>query len=172
MKKVILISILILSVVLISGCAGKGILVMQITDQPKLNIEKAEVTISKVQVHMAGAGEEENATTQAGWYTVVDEAKMFDLVAIKDVKEFLGSAVLDAGKYTQIRLNVDKALVTIDGMQYDLKIPSKTVKLTKPFDIIANQTTTLTLDFDADKSIHSAGKDKYIMRPTIKIIQE
>ncbi len=67
---------------------------------------------------------------------------------------------------------MDKALVTIDGTEHDLKIPSKKIKLIKPFDITANQTTTITLDFDAQKSIHAAGKDKYIMRPTIKVIQE
>jgi len=62
--------------------------------------------------------------------------------------------------------------VTIDGTEYDLTIPSKTVKLVKPFNIVENQTTTLTLDFIANESIKSAGKDKYVMNPTIKVIQE
>ncbi len=171
MKKAILIGVLILGVILISGCAkNTGVLVMQITDQPKLNIEKALITISNVGVHLAGPDEEENTTTMAGWFTVVSEAKTFDLVAIKDIKEFLGSAELTAGKYTQIRLNMDKALVTIDGIEYDLAIPSKTAKLIKPFDIEVNKTTTLTLDFDAEKSVVERGKTgKYNLKPTIKI---
>ena len=164
--------------VALTGCAfqpgtGTGTLVMQITDAPpELNIEKAEVTISQVQVHLAGAGEEENATTEAGWFTIVEEPQTFDLIAIKDVKEFLGTAELTAGKYTQIRLSVDSAVVTIDGVEDNLKIPSGKIKLIQPFTIVANQTTTLTLDFDADKSIHATGSGKYIMRPTIKVIQE
>ena len=66
----------------------------------------------------------------------------------------------------------DKALVTINGTEYNLTIPSKTIKLIKGFNIDVNKTTTLTLDFDAQKSIHSSAKDKYIMRPTIKVIQD
>ena len=168
MKKAVLIGLLILGIFLVSGCAkNTGILVMQITDQPKLNIEKALVTVSNVEVHLAGV---DNAT-EAGWFTVVSEAKTFDLVAIKDIKEFLGSAELTAGKYTQIRLNVNKAIVTIDGIEYDLEVPSEKIKLIKPFDIEVNKTTILTLDFDAQKSIHAAG-DKYIMKPTITVMQE
>lgn len=143
-----------------------GTLLMQITDAPpELNITKALVNISDVEVHLAGADEE-------GWFTVVEEAKIFDLIAIENVTEFLGTEELSVGKYTQIRLNINEALVTINGTEYDLTIPSKTIKLVKSFNIEPNETTTLTLDFDAQESIHSAGVDKYIMRPTIKVIQE
>ncbi len=173
-KKQILLLILTLIALALFGCAPRaqtGTLVLQITDAPaELNIEKALVTISGVRVHLAGE-EGENAT-EGGWLSVVEQSQTFDLIQIKDVKEFLGTAELSAGKYTQIRLSVDKALVTIDGQESELTIPSKEVKLVKPFDVIANQNTTLTLDFDAQESIHSAGKDKYVMRPTIKVIQE
>ncbi len=175
MKSNLLIAILVLGTVGLSGCVQSetGTLVMQMTDAPTdLNIEKALVTISNVEVHLAGANEDVNATNETGWFTVVKEERTFDLVKIKDVKELIGKSDLKAGKYTQIRLNVNKALVTIDGTEYDLTIPSKTIKLVKPFNIVENQTTTLTLDFDAKESIKSAGKDKYVMNPTIKVIQE
>lgn len=176
MKKTILFVTLVLTLIVITSCAPTsktGALVLQITDKPgELNIEKAEVTISNVEVHLAKADEEDNTTTEESWFAVVEEAQTFDLIAIKDVKEFLGSAVLDPGKYTQIRLNVDQALVTINGTEYDLETPSDKIKLIKPFTIVVNQTTTLTLDFDAQESIHSTGNDKYIMQPTIKVIQE
>ena len=175
MKNNFVIAVLVLGIAGLSGCvqSNTGTLNMQITDAPAgLNIEKALVTISDVEVHLAGAGEDANATNETGWSTVVKGEKTFDLVKIKDVKEFLGSSELKAGKYTQVRLNVNKALVTINGTEHDLTIPSKTIKLVKPFDIVANQTTTLTLDFDANESVKSAGKDKYVMTPTIKVIQE
>ena len=181
MRKAILVLALIIGVCFLAGCAqkeGTGTLNMQITDAPAdLDIEKAVVTISNVQVHYAGTepeetNETENTTeSESGWFDVVSESKTYDLVAIKDVKEFLGSAELKAGKYTQVRLSIDKAVVTIDGTEYDLTVPSEKLKLTKGFNIVANQTTTLTLDFDAQESIVSAG-DKYNLKPTIKIIQE
>lgn len=170
MKTKLLLAILLVIPIAVSGCTtttGTGNLVLQITDKPDLNIEKADVTLSNVQVHVAGAGNE------SGWITVVEEPKTFDLVAIKDVKTFLGEEDLAVGMYTQIRLDVDKALVTINGTEYNLTIPSKTVKLVRSFRIEENTTTTLTLDFDAEQSIHSTGvSDQYIMRPTITVIQE
>lgn len=177
MKNTLLIAVLVIGIVAVSGCVKSqnetGTLVMKITDAPTdLNIGKALVTISNVEVHLAGANEDANATNETGWFTVVKEEKTFDLIKIKDVKELVGNSELPAGKYTQVRLNVDKALVTIDGIEYDLTIPSKTVKLIKPFDIVQNQTTTLTLDFNANESIKSTGKDKYVMNPTIKVTQE
>ncbi len=175
MKSNLLIAILVLGTVGLSGCVQSetGTLVVQITDAPAdLNVEKAIVTISNVEVHLAGANEDANATNETGWFTVVKGEKTFDLIKIKDVNELIGTSDLKAGKYTQVRLNVDKALVSINGTEYDLTIPSKTVKLIKPFNIVENQTTTLTLDFDANESIKSAGKDKYVMNPTIKVIQE
>lgn len=175
MKNIFLIAILVIGIVGLSGCvqSDTGKLVMQITDAPaNLNIEKALVTISNVEVHLAGANEDVNSTNETGWFTVVKEEKTIDLIKIKDVKELLGKSDLKAGKYTQVRLNIDKALVTIGGTEYDLTMPSKTVKLIKPFDIVEGKTTTLTLDFDANESIKSTGKDKYVMNPTIKVMQE
>jgi hypothetical protein len=157
---------------MLSGCIqqGSGTLVLQITDAPgDLNITEALVTMSQVRVHYAGI--DENGTL-GEWINVVNETQTFDLIALQDVKELFGTVDLNAGWYTQIRLHVDKALVTIDGIQYDLEIPSKTVKLIRPFRVLDGQTTTLTLDFDVQKSVHVTGSDKYIFESTIKVIQE
>ncbi len=177
-KNTMIAALLLVSIVALSGCTGgeggsTGTLTMKITDAPpKLNIEKAVVTLSKIQVHKAGGADEDpNATMEAGWHTVVEESKTFDLIEIKGVKEMLGTADLEAGKYTQVRLSLDSAKVTIDGTEHDLNVPSDKLKLTKGFDIVADQETVLTLDFDAAESIHAAG-DKYQLKPTIKIIQE
>jgi len=172
MKKILIGFIIVL--VVIAGLAyfltrqGSGSLILQITDAPSdLNISKALVTISKVQVHASG-----DNTTEAEWITIVDNAQTFDLIAIKDVKTFLGSTNLSEGKYTQIRLSVDSAAVTINGIDQTLEIPSKVVKLIHPFTISADKDVILTLDFNAQESIRSTGKDKYIMNPTIKVLVE
>jgi hypothetical protein len=148
---------------------GTGTLVMQLTDAPGLNITEALVDISQVAVHYGGINQND---TNGTWITVVNETQTFDLIELQDATEVLGEEDLTAGWYTQIRLYVDNALVTIDGVQYDLKISSKNVKLITPFLVQDNQTLTLTLDFDVNKSVHETGNGKYIMRPTIKVIQE
>lgn len=147
---------------------GTGSLVMKLTDAPpELNITEALVTISQVNVHYAGIND-----TNGTWITVVNESQTFDLIQTQNATEFLGEINLPVGWYTQIRLFVDSALVTIDGIQHDLKIPSNKVKLITPFLVQDNETLILTLDFDVQKSVHETGNGKYIMKPTIKVIQE
>ena len=159
-----------LLVVTVSGCtapeANTGKLVLQITDKPNLDIEKADVTITNVQVHVPSSGENDSAE----WITIEEGPLTFDLIQIQDVEAYLGEKQLPVGRYTQIRMDVVNALVTVNGTVHNLTIPSKTVKLVKSFEIKAGETTTLTLDFDAQESIHESGKDRYIMRPTIKVI--
>jgi hypothetical protein len=169
MKYILLLGMLLL----LAGCQQQntGTLVMKLTDAPAgADITAATVTISNVQVHMAAADEEENATSDS-WETVVSGPVTYDLLQLKDAAVVLGNETLKAGKYTQIRLTVDKAIVTVNGEEQELTIPSKTVKLVRPFTIVANETTTLTLDFDAMESIKQAG-DKYVLQPTIKVTQE
>ncbi|UCC91902.1 MAG: DUF4382 domain-containing protein [Candidatus Aenigmatarchaeota archaeon] len=177
MKARISLLILLILGILASGCTttlgpgeGTGYLILQITDKPSLGIEKVEVTISRIQVHKVPEGNESGET---GWITVANGPHTLDLVAIKDIKEILGKDALAAGIYTQIRLDIESAKVTIDGTEHDLSIPHKTVMLVRSFEIVEMETTILTLDFDAERSVHLAGASgEYIMKPTIRIIQE
>lgn len=120
--------------------------------------------------------DDDDDSSTAGWYTIVEESQTFDLIALQDVTDVLGEEELTAGKYTQIRLTVEKAEITINNSGeievHNLTIPSNKVKLVKSFWIYEDEATVLTLDFDVYESVHKAGKDKYIMRPTIKVIQE
>ncbi len=122
-----------------------------------------------------GEIEEELNNSGAGWYTIVNESQVFDLIALQNVTDVLGEKELSVGKYTQIRLNVDQAEITINNSGeievFDMQIPSKTVKLVKAFWINENVTTELTLDFDIYESVHQTGNNKFIMRPTIKVIE-
>ncbi len=174
MKKplAILGAVMLIFVGLLSGCIteGQGMLVLKITDAPSdLNISEALVTISSIEVHQAVGGDN---NTSASWFIIVEEAQTFDLISLINVTDVLGSEELSAGVYTQIRLHVDQALVTIDGVQHNLTIPSKTIKLVSGFQILENVTTTLILDFDIHESIHETGNGKYILQPTIRVIEE
>ena len=169
--EIIVVGILLIGVSFFSGCIeqpqGQGTLELKITDKPdELNITAAWINISTIQVHKSA-----NNTT-AGWITIIEDARDFDLIQLRDVIELLGRENLTVGNYTQIRLNVNKANVTIDDVVYNLTIPSKTIKLIKPFNITEGMTTTLILDFDVNESIHETGNDKYMFKPTIKVIQE
>ena len=148
----------------------KGVYVVNltVTDEDGNGVIDWYVTSAKI--------EDDDDGSEAGWLTIIEESQTFDLIALQDVKEELGLNDLIIGKYTQIRLTVEKANITInnDGEieVHDLKIPSKKVKLIKPFWIYEDDTTVLTLDFDVYESVHKTGDDKYIMKPTIKVIEE
>jgi hypothetical protein len=167
-------TILIIGITAFSGCLtqGQGILVIYITDAPgDLNISEALITITHIEVHFTADGSADN-NSSAGWKNITKEIMTFDLIKLQNIKEFLGREVLEQGRYNQIRLFVDSAYVTINGIEYTLKIPSGVIKVVNNFEIKRRYTTSLTLDFDIQKSIISLGQNKYILQPTIKVIKE
>ena len=151
-KELIVIGLLIISTSFLSGCVSQrtGTLTLQLTDAPDLNITALYVNITKVEVHRSAAGN----LTNASWEVVVNESQIFNLTALENATDVLGSQELQVGMYTQLRLYISEANVTIDGEVYELEIPSETIKLVSGFFVLPDQTTTLTLDFDAKESVH------------------
>lgn len=121
---------------------------------------------------------DEDNKSNAGWYTIVNESQTFDLMVLQNLTDILGEKNLSVGKYTQIRLTVENAVITINDSDsgeievHDLIIPSNNVKMTKSFWIYSGETTVLILDFDIYKSVHITGNNKFILKPTIKVIQK
>ena len=148
-----------------------GQLTLQITDAPE-DFENVFVTITEVRVHRGVEENVENEAPSENWITVTDNTQTYDLLALENVKKFLGSTELETGVYTQIRLELEDASLVVNGEEHSLTVPSGSVKLVRSFEIEDNQTTTLTLDFDVEKSVHSTGQGRYIMRPTIRVISE
>lgn len=142
------------------------------------------LTVKSIQVHQSGTNDTDENITAAGWITVFNGTKTFDLVEYsEDVIALLGEKELDPGKYTQIRLyisEVDVKLYNFDmaiwNKTYDAKVPSKVLKLIHPFTIEENKTLVLTLDFDVFKSFckgilcrRSGGpSDWWVFKPVLK----
>ena len=174
MKKfIIIIIIIILGTSPFCGCIkkGNGILMIMIKDKPpELNISKALVTITSVSVHRTGLGNNEEDDLSKGWIIIQNESQTFDLIKLQHITDVLTEVNLDVGIYSKIRLYVDKAIITIDGVDYDLNIPSKKVKINSNFLIFEEEKTTVLLDFDIQQSVHKTGNDKFILQPHIKLI--
>src|SRR3989344_7441446 len=177
-KKGILLAVIATAVIVVAivvFSSGKtGTINLYLTDAPPgVNITSVIVTLSDIQVHYAGsnsANVSENNTLESGWKTVVTGPVTYDLLTVKDAIAFLGSTEVQAGKYTQIRLNVESAKVTIDGQEQNLTISSGTIKIVRSFDVVAGEEIKLTLDFDAEDSIVVQGNNMYRMHPTIKLL--
>lgn len=168
-----------------------GTLKVYVTDAPpREEVTSIMVTVSEIQVHKAVAEQEkdqqqsgtENQTqeqeqqqTQLGegeWLTIKlsDNTITFDLLEIKGVERFVGTSEVEEGKYTQVRLVIDKVQVKLgSGDLQDATLPSNELKIVHPFDIVGGETTALVLDFEADKMVTVTGANKIIVKPVIKL---
>ncbi|MHB8744467.1 MAG: DUF4382 domain-containing protein [Sulfuricaulis sp.] len=90
----------------------------------------------------------------------------------------LDNYTLPAGHYDWIRLMVDtggslNSYVVDASGDHELKIPSSDetgLKLNRGFDVAQGGDADFTLDFDLRKSIHVAGSDDYMLRPTLRMV--
>ncbi len=141
-------------------------------------VEAITVTFSRVEVHSsANAGDND-----AGWLEVLDSSnsvaeRTFDLLLVASGNfEVLGLTTLAAGTYQQIRIVIEKATITINGVNSPLSISSGAqtgLKLNHNFTIVDGQETNLTLDFDAEQSVKEqpAGSGNFSMKPVIGVVQ-
>jgi hypothetical protein len=141
-----------------------GTLDVRVTDQPDPDITAIVITAEKVQVHKAGGDDE------GGWITVVEGEFSFDLLKVISKEESIGVGELEPGMYTQTRITVLDVQVTKGGEQLTAEVPSGELKLVGPLEVIAGETTILTLDFNAERSIVEAGGRRLIFRPTVKLL--
>jgi hypothetical protein len=125
--------------------------------------------VTEVSAHASSA-----ADSTSGWTVLSDSSRTYDLLTLTNgLSQVIGDRMLSPGHYTQIRLKLGAgSTVVIDGQTYPLTVPSGLqtgLKLNHPFDIQANTLYSLTLDFDAARSIHLAGSD-YVLSPVIRLI--
>ena len=205
------IGILTAILVLVTGCNSgstslktsttAGRLIVNITDAPSSpEIQEVWLTITGLQVHMAGSGDseeeqeqEENASEtenqeenknqnedNGGWIRLplvddggnsVNELE-FNLLEFFDGSQAkLSIADLDAGKYTQLRMDVELVelkVKDVTGLQV-AKLPSNVLKFNHPFEIVNGGDTVLLFDFDALKSVVYTGSQTYIFKPVVNI---
>lgn len=173
MLRIIVLTGALLGFLFLAGCdifspnQGTGEIRMYLVDSPAA-FEKVNIVIEKVEIHRSGDD------TTKGWIVINSTPQTHDLLKLRNgATAVLGSSKLDVGKYTQIRLIIGQGSnVIVGGMQHSLIIPSGSqtgLKLIHPFDIEEGQLYELTLDFDAERSIHMSG-NTYMLKPTIRVM--
>ncbi|MDM5270654.1 DUF4382 domain-containing protein [Sulfurovum sp. zt1-1] len=164
---------------LLSGCGGgststtTGIASMSLTDAPTddENVKSVFVTFTGLRYQYADSNE--------SWQDVdFNESRTIDLLTLQDGNStMLNEVELPAGEIAHVRFKLDTSncyIEFVDG--------SPTAKLTVPsgdqtgykaiggFTIPAGGVVNITADFDVRKSVASTGNGKYMLKPTIKII--
>ncbi len=140
-----------------------GTLDVRVTDAPNAAITEILVMAQDVEIHSADAAED-------SWTTVIPGEFQFDLLKVVSQEQSLGIGELGEGRYTQIRMTVGEVLITRDGEQLTAVVPSGELKVVRPLDIVAGETTIVTFDFDAERSVIETGANRVMFRPTVKLL--
>ncbi len=163
-------------------------------------ITALKITVTKVEVHIAYQGtpgdQGDKPSTTPGqnghptvspsqqgqavdhWETLnIVNPTTVDLVQLAKTNSLstLGLTNLAAGKYTEVRLYVKSATATVsNGSPVNLTIHGKDniVRVVQPFTIAANQTTKLTMDFDAQHSVVQANGQWFLKPVVAHLIQD
>ncbi len=146
--------------------AGQGRVVFAVTDQGSLpQIDVVTFSVDKIEVHSATEAEE------SGWTTVSTEKKSYNLLFLKQQGQLgiLADVKLNDGIYNGIRLHVSEVFVTGGGTTKSAKLPSDVIKIGGKLVVKTNTTSMVTVDVDAEHSLHMTGKGDYIFTPVLKL---
>lgn len=142
---------------------NNGTIQVYVTDAPPKGVTAIEIEASNFEAHMSGTDDDQ-------WVTLLADPPIFDLVKAIGVNFLLGTADIAAGKYTQVRLDITSVTVTLDGKQVQATVPGDKLKLVGVITIEEGKTTSISLDFDAEKSIVLAGQEKVSLKPVVKLV--
>lgn len=103
---------------------------------------------------------------------IASEIGLVDLLELQTTTELLAVVNLEPGAYTFIQVDLDQDrsnVVEIDsGLEQPLQIPSEEIKVVGGgFEVFPGDTTRLTLDFDANRSLLELGNGDWLLEPLI-----
>jgi len=155
-----------------SDGSGTGIIQVNLTDAPidLTTVEKVEVTITDVIVYPGD--DDDMPSVNGGPIVLLTHPETFNLLTLTDgATTLLASGEVLAGDYNRIRLEVTEATLTYkDSTEaVPLKIESGKVDIPIRFHVGEDETTALTLDFDAGASVqvNETASDTLILRPVV-----
>ena len=153
---------------------GTGTVEVGVTDAPVDNAEAVIIHFIEATLH----GPDGNTTVPVYDPVTGDPGRSIDLLQYQGgMWTGLFTDIVSAGHYSWIRLTLDlsQSYIQINGLQYELRCTScqnNGYRLNRSFNVAADATLTLMLDFDLRKSITdpSSGPE-YILRPTLRLVE-
>ena len=158
-----------------------GTLTVMLKDSPFSDAKSLLVTFSEVSVHQA-----EGEWTKLPFAAAGATSRTCDLKKLQTAQDILGTGPLAAGRYTMLRVIVTSAALYFEnaatgepcattiaapaGRSANIEIPSGEVRFNRNFELTANNTSMILLDFDGDRSVQETGNGRYTMSPVIGIV--
>ena len=174
-----------------ASTGSTGTLSLQVTDAAVDNAEHVYVQFHGLELQAAGGKRTTLYYCQDpmdSTKTIVTDSpcttppapKQLDLLALNGSnlpESLLKNFTLPSGHYVWLRLMVDtgpmESYIVVGGTPYDLTIPSGAetgLKVNRGFDVPAGGHADFTIDFDLRKSVHVTGNGKYMLRPTLRMV--
>lgn len=170
MKKIL--GLILLSVIWLacSNADKTARLDVRLTDAPG-DYEEVNIDIQSVEVHNS------DGNSSDGWKTLDVEKGVYNILELSNgLDTLLATAELPAGRISQIRLILGtNNSVKIGGITKALSTPSAQqsgLKLNLQADLTEGVTYTVTLDFDAARSIVERGNGTFSLKPVIRALEE
>ena len=164
-----LLVLLFLASVILSACesseTGQSNLRLLLTDAPADEASQLVVQFGAIKLITSGDEEGESGLT------VSDSAGSFDVLTLRNgTTALLSDKNIPDGIYSQLRLIIEEATITIDDKDNNVKIPSGAqsglkINIDPPLVAQKGQISTIILDFNANRVIET-GNGSYIMSPT------
>jgi hypothetical protein len=137
---------------------------IRLTDGPG-DFQQVNVDIKEVRI--------KSASDTAQWIALNTNAGIYNLLDFQNgVDTLLATGTVSSDTLKEIRFILgDDNSVMVDSVVYPLTTPSAQqsglkIKIDKSLNLDIN---TLTLDFDAEQSVHQTGNGGYMLKPVIKI---
>jgi hypothetical protein len=94
-----------------------------------------------------------------------------DLLTLDDKVIGFATGEVEPGEYEFLHLNIDqsRSYLVENGVRKTLRVPSQEIKVVGGFSIDDDHVTTLTLDFDADRSLNRLGNGDWILQPIVVV---
>ncbi len=140
-------------IMLIAGCINlspsSGKLTVYLTDAVLQldQVQRIDVTIDKILLM---------SDTSDASVVISNEATTVNLLDLIG-SEISFPTIRTSGTYTQLRLDIGQATITVNDQKYELRVSSSSLKYTFKEPLQINSDTVLVLDFDLSRSIKVTG---------------
>lgn len=143
--------------------SGRGEIILEVTDAAvdMKTVSEVQVTLNRLEMY----------SNAKGWITLSSQPKTYNLLELKSSGDLALAARkdVDAEAYSKLRLTI--GTVTIKekgGAERSAKLPSGTFLVDTTIVVNDEKTSSVKIDFLADKSLHATANGDYVFAPVIR----
>lgn len=143
--------------------SGGGNLALRLTDAPLDDVDEVNIYFTSVTAKPVDQPVQE--------MTLTLPENPIDLLSLTDTTVSFATGAVEPGEYEFVHINIDEeqSYLLENGVRKSLRVPSEEIKVLGGFSVADDRTTTVTLDFDAEKSLVRLGNGEWLMVPIVVI---